>query len=292
MPRLRPSAMRAAMGKHGTHHSAAIGLRRRPYAGTLPPMPSPSLRPDYGLDAPGVVRNLFLVAAVGLAVWLSAALGLWSGVVGPVHVAGVGFGFFLSFTLTGLYMVWASKVGKLRDRERLLDRHAWRGDERVLDVGCGRGLLLVGAAKRLTTGTATGIDIWQTEDLSGNRPEATLENARREGVAERVDVQTCDMRRTPFADGTFDVIVTSWAVHNLYDAKDRDDAIREMVRVLKPGGTALVKDIRHIGQYAAAFRASGCPDVRRVDSRAASLLATLVTFGSLRPGVLVVRKTV
>jgi cyclopropane fatty-acyl-phospholipid synthase-like methyltransferase len=72
----------------------------------------------------------------------------------------------------------------------------------VLDVGCGRGLLLIGAAKRLTTGKAVGVDIWQTEDLSGNRPEATLENARLERVAERVGVKDGDARRLPFADGT------------------------------------------------------------------------------------------
>ncbi|MFO0808638.1 MAG: class I SAM-dependent methyltransferase [Gemmataceae bacterium] len=247
-------------------------------------------RPDYGLDAPGVVRNLFLVGAAGLALRLSAAVGLWSGVVAHVDLAGTGIGFFVTFTLTALYMVWSSRVGKIKDREQLLDHVAWRGDEQVLDVGCGRGLLLIGAAKRLTTGRATGIDIWQTEDLSGNCMEATLENARREGVADRVEVKTADMRQMPFADGTFDAVVSSWAVHNLYDPKDRDRAVAEIARVLKPGGTAVIKDIRHIGQYAAALTANGCPDVRRVDSRAASLFTTVLTFGSLRPGVLVACK--
>jgi ubiquinone/menaquinone biosynthesis C-methylase UbiE len=257
-------------------------------APTATPQPA---KADYGLDAPGVVRNLFAVAAAGLTLWLTAAVGLWSGAIGNVHFAGTGLGFFVSFTLTGLYMVWASRVGKLKDRERLLDLVAWRGDEQVLDVGCGRGLMLIGAAKRLTKGgTATGIDIWQTEDLSGNRPEATVENARREGVAERVKVQTCDMRQTPFAGGTFDVAVSSWAVHNLYKPEERDAAIREIARVLKPGGVAIIKDIRHLGQYEAAFRAAGCSEVRQVHSRLLALLATLITFGSLRPGVLVARK--
>ncbi len=79
------------------------------------------------------------------------------------------------------WMIWDSKVGKLWSRDRLLDALKLRGDELVLDVGCGRGLLLIGAAKRLTTGKALGVDIWNVEDLSGNRPEATLENARLEG---------------------------------------------------------------------------------------------------------------
>ena len=101
-------------------------------------------------------------------------------------------------------MAWDSKFGKVRERERLLDLLTWKGGERVLDVGCGRGLLLIGAAKRLTTGTAAGIDLWQQEDLSDNRPEATLENARLEGVANRVEVHTADMRELPFPDGSFD----------------------------------------------------------------------------------------
>src|SRR5262245_3161343 len=133
------------------------------------------MKPDYGLDAPGVVRNLFATGALALALPASVALGLWSGVVGPLYLAPMGLAAGLSLTLTGAWMVYVSKVGKVRARERLLSRVAWRGDEAVLDVGCGRGLMLVGAAKRLTTGKATGIDIWQTEDLSGNRPEATLE---------------------------------------------------------------------------------------------------------------------
>src|SRR6185295_19128098 len=102
----------------------------------------------------------------------------------------------------------------------------------------------------LTTGKATGIDIWQTQDLSGNKMEATLENARREGVAGRVEIQTADMRKMPFSDGTFDVVVSRAAIHNLYDAGDRAAAIREIARVMKPGFLALIEDIRHFRQYA------------------------------------------
>ncbi len=45
-------------------------------------------RPDYGLDAPGVVRNLFVAAALGLALFASRAFGVWSTVLslGPVRI--------------------------------------------------------------------------------------------------------------------------------------------------------------------------------------------------------------
>src|SRR5262249_6543475 len=186
-------------------------------------------RPAYGLDAPGVVRNLFVAAAAGLTLFAGRAAGLWSGVLslGPVKVAlaPMGLSAGLGCLAMGIWMVWTSKVGKIRERERLLDRVRWSGNERVLDVGCGRGLMLVGGAKRLTTGRATGVDIWQAEDLSGNRPEATLENARREGVADRVEVKTADMRELPFPDASFDVVVSNAAIHNLYAAADRARAI-------------------------------------------------------------------
>jgi hypothetical protein len=60
--------------------------------------------------------------------------------------------------------------------------------------------------------------------------------------------------------------------------------------VLKPGGVALIKDIRHGAQYTREFEEAGCPGVRRADNRLASLLATLVTWGSVCPCTLVVRK--
>src|SRR6516165_11820770 len=131
----------------------------------------------------------------------------------------------------GLFL-WGSKVGKLKMRDRLLANIPWRGDEAVLDVGCGRGLLLIGAAKRLTTGKAVGVDIWQAEDLSGNRPEATQENARLEGVSDRVEVKDGDARRLPFADRTFDVVVTKEVLRNIDNATELDTAVREIARVL------------------------------------------------------------
>ena len=51
------------------------------------------------------------------------------------------------FVLQGLIMIWGSKAGKIRLRDKMIDSVLWRGDEQVLDVGCGHGLMLVGAAK-------------------------------------------------------------------------------------------------------------------------------------------------
>jgi SAM-dependent methyltransferase len=254
-----------------------------------------AMRPDYGLDAPPVIRNLAIGASAGIGVFLVTVSGLWSGRVplGPnvvLDVSWMGLSIGLTCAAVAISMVWSSKVGKLATRDRLLDEIPWKGTERVLDVGCGRGLMLIGAAKRATSGHAVGVDIWQSVDLSGNRPEATLENARREGVAERVEVKTADMKALPFADGTFDVVVSKAAIHNLHDATDRTRAIAEIARVLAPGGHAVIDDIRHVGDYEAEFQARGVTETRRVEGRFIALLLAIVTWGNLRPGALVARK--
>ena len=249
-----------------------------------------SERADYGIDAPYVIRNLAIASVAGFSVWISTAvLHLWSGRIGPLLVPNMGFGIGIWTGISAIWMWYSSRYGKVREREHLLDAIAWRGDEQVLDVGCGRGLMLIGAAKRVTTGKATGIDIWQTEDLSGNKAEATVENARREGAAERVVVKTADMRKIPLPDASIDVVVSRAAIHNLYDAADRAATIKEIARVMKPGARALIDDIRHHGEYTRTFVENGC-DVRRLDSKAVSGFWTLITFGSLSPAQLMVTK--
>lgn len=249
-------------------------------------------RADYGLDAPPVVRNLLLAGVIGLALWGGTALGLWSGSfripLGAdelrVVFAGAGLSIGLTSFAIAAWMIWWSKVGKVRARERLLDTHRWTGREQVLDVGCGRGLLLIGAAKRLTTGRATGIDLWRTEDLAGNEAVAVWANAAAEGVSDRVAVETGDMRKLPFEAARFDLVLSQFAIHNVSAASGRREAVEEIVRVLKPGGEVIISDIRHLKAYAEVLRARGLT-VGLEGSTVTRLVLGLVTFGSLRPGV-------
>ena len=251
---------------------------------------SPLQKPDYGIDAPGVIRNLYLVATLGLVAYFTALAGVWSGVVFHVDFAHTGLGMGIGCAFMGTWMLYDSKVGKLKERETLLDLVALKGDEQVLDVGCGRGLLLVGAAKRLVSGHAMGLDLWSQEDLTDNKPEATLENAKREGVTDRVTVETGDMRKMPFADAAFDVIVSNVAIHNIYDRPGRAQAMAEIARVLRPGGRILIHDIRHIPGYAADLAPHGLTDIARIGSPLMRLFLMALTFGSLRPDILTARK--
>lgn len=221
-------------------------------------------RANYGIDAPAVLRNLLIFGTAALALGTVAYL-LSETLPRGLRLSLMNMGFWAggSLLLTALLMLLGSRVGKLRLRDKLIDSLEWRGDERVLDVGCGHGLMLLAAAKRLTTGVAIGVDIWQKEDQAGNSALATMENARCEGVADRVELKDGDARSLPFADNSFDVILSSWALHNIYNAGERHTAIREIARVLKPGGHALIIDIKHTNEYAQTLRESGLSEVER-----------------------------
>ena len=162
-------------------------------------------------------------------------------------------GYYLHGTLRGKFVVWAG----------LLDQLHLRGDERILDLGCGRGAVLLMAAQHLTTGRAVGVDLWSTFDQSGNSLEATRRNAIAEGVADRVELHTANMTALPFADSSFDVVVSSVAIHNISRRAGRDKAIEEAVRVLRPGGRLMIADIRATRQYQQHLARSGMNDVDR-----------------------------
>jgi arsenite methyltransferase len=172
--------------------------------------------PDYGLDGGRAVRAMFivgLVAAIGgclIARWtLSGHLGL----AYTLLISG-----FCCLILASV-MFASSRFGKLHARDRILARLKLRGDEAVLDVGCGHGLLLIAAAKLLPRGHAVGIDLWSQWQQSDNSREATLRNAALEGVGDRVSVHDGDMCKMPFADRSFDAAVAHFAIHNVRTPK-------------------------------------------------------------------------
>jgi arsenite methyltransferase len=218
---------------------------------------------DYGLDAPKLVRRFavrggFLIAFAVVLYFANRSTSPGTAQALASLLVLIGLGFFI----TAGTMVWSSRVGKLKLRDRILDGFSWRGDETVLDVGCGRGLLLIGAAKRLKTGKATGVDIWQSEDLSGNSLESALRNAKSEGVSDRIKIESADARKLPFGASSFDMVFSSLAIHNIESGPERAKALREIARVLKPGGRVAIFDIFHTSEYAKGLQQLGLTDVR------------------------------
>jgi arsenite methyltransferase len=220
------------------------------------------MKPNYGIDAPGVVRNFAMIATVGWAVALLGPPIFSSQPLLAKTLQSSGFCAGIWFLASALTMIWGSKAGKFRLRDRLLNTIAWRGDEEVLDVGCGRGLMVVGAAKRLTSGRAFGIDLWHTEDQSGSSAINARQNAEIEGVADRVEIRDGDATEIPFPSGFFDVVLSSFCIHNIDEEERRRKAVAEIARVLRPGGRLILIDIRHTGEYAEVLNECGLAEVK------------------------------
>lgn len=220
-------------------------------------------RANYGFDAPGVMAGLLGGRAAALAAGVAVATlapGWWRWLGVVIAVAGA-LPFVLGFLMNVYYL-----VGKRRTRDHILDLAKLRGDETVLDVGTGAGLMLVGAAKRLPRGRAVGVDAWAAKDLSNNTARATERNIAAEGVVGRCEVVTGDARELAFPDASFDRVVSLLCLHNIEGDADQARACGEIARVLKPGGRLVIGDYVPTHGYAKAFAEAG---LRIVQSRAA-----------------------
>lgn len=213
-------------------------------------------RARYGIDAPGVVRAhivfgciLAVIASIGFAWPRPNSI--------PVALS-IGAAFAAALLLFyAAIMLRSSLAGKKRVCDRLVAALALCGNEQVLDAGCGHGLALIACAKKLTTGKAVGIDLWAAKDQSNNNPEATLTNAAVEGVVNRVEVKTGDIAKLPFLDASFDAIISMIVLHNIPSRQARDQALHELVRVLKPGGRMVIFDLMHASRYTQVLQDAG-----------------------------------
>lgn len=219
-------------------------------------------RGDYGVDG-SFHRVSFGGQVIGYAV-VCGALAIFAGIALARGRAWAGWVALVldAIILIHVALYWhATRSGKFAVWQRILDGLRLRGDETVLDMGCGRGAVLCAAAKRVPSGFVVGVDLWQA-DQTDNSAEATLANAALEGVAERVEVRTGDMTALPLADGSVDVVVSNLAIHNIPSREGRRQALAEAARVLRPGGRLAIADLWQIRDHAAQLREIGWGDVR------------------------------
>jgi arsenite methyltransferase len=213
----------------------------------------------FGVDAPTVPAVLGAAALVLTIVGcvLMITHGFVAGLVTLI--------FALFFGLCALSYLYTTLQGKFVWWSDLLDDARLNGNEYAVDLGCGRGAVLISLAKRLTTGRVSGIDVWCRRGQSGNDIEATKHNARACGVEDRVELNTGNITTLPYHDAQFDLVVSSLAIHNLRAREDRRQAITEAVRVLEPGGKIIIADISHTEEYADWLTEAGMESVTLQD---------------------------
>jgi ubiquinone/menaquinone biosynthesis C-methylase UbiE len=139
---------------------------------------------------------------------------------------------------------------------RLLATAQISADDRVLDVGCGLASLLIALAERIPFRTpAVGTDV--SEELI----RAAARDVRRAGLQNRVTVQAAPATHLPFADGAFDVVMSSHVIKHL-DDHTLGQAFAEIARVLRPGGRFLFWEFRKTPRSSLLFwsaRTTGLP---------------------------------
>jgi arsenite methyltransferase len=212
-------------------------------------------KPNYGFDAPAIMSNLIIVGIVVPIIGVAIPYFSSNTILKNLSYLIIFMGIILLVLGTSMYGYGI--YGKFKMRDFILDKINWNDNEQVLDIGCGTGLLLNGAAKKLTTGKAIGIDIWRAEDLSDNGLANALQNAKLEGVADKIDIKTEDARQLSFADNSFDVVLSMFCIHNIDDKKEQEEACLEIARVLKPNGRAFIGEWIPTHSYATYFKNAG-----------------------------------
>ena len=119
-------------------------------------------------------------------------------------------------------------MGAARARAELIKQASIQPNQRVLDLGCGTGTLVVLLKRKYPAAEIVGVD------PDPKALQRAQKKVRRAGVAVQLDEGFAD--ELPYEAGTFDRVLSSFMLHHL-EEHEREKTLREVLRVLKPAGT-------------------------------------------------------
>lgn len=169
----------------------------------------------------------------------------------------------LGCVMGGACYLRTSLIGKDRIWSKVVMQLKLSPTTRALDVGCGHGLVLVKLALALPAGGhVTGIDGWRP-GLNNQALAGITTRLVDNGVSDQATAQAADMRALPFADGQFNLVVSSLAIHNVRSKVERLQSLQEIARVLEPAGELIIADLTFSCQeYREALIHLGFTDIR------------------------------
>ncbi len=231
------------------------------------------MKPDYRNWMPNGMLCGFGFAFLGLLILFLVSLSLNFAPALKI-IFGVAALVFLGVFLWCLYLHQAfSYTGKRQMSRQIIDGISKYvkapGGGTILDVGCGSGALTIASARRNPKAKVTGLDRWGKEYASYNKPLCE-NNARLEGVKNTTFMQG-DATKLPFPDASFDAVTSNYVYHNI-SGHNKQDLLRETLRVLKKGGTFAIHDIMSKSRYGdmdefvRELKAEGYEDVHLKDT--------------------------
>jgi len=192
-------------------------------------------KPNYGLVAVKYSIYMVIIGIIGIVIAL-----IGSQVYFPFNIILFFVGIPLAFIClyTGLsyipFYYFMLKPEEKNDFWYEVFEKNIQGNEHVLDVGCGKGRVAIKVAKLLNTGKVVGIDLFKGS--SGYSPDPAYRNAKIEKVFDKTEFKHGNLLKLEFPDNEFDIVTSGSVLHDVHGDKNKEMAMKEIFRVLKPGG--------------------------------------------------------
>jgi len=213
--------------------------------------------PKYGWYVRDLIIGFTIIGLIGLIVLV---FGLLNQAVFRIILLIAGITLILMFLWPGIGMIVLNlKIGNKFYLDKDMEALYKTSSPQILDVGCGTGRTAIKIAKILENGGhLTGIDIYERMAIAGNSLDTVQKNARIEGVDGKTTFQYGSATEIPFDDGIFDTVIVSSVLHEIHDLNNQKKALKEIYRVLKPGGYVYISEWNRNSLQTIAFTGIFC----------------------------------